>query len=182
MRTKQSAPPASRGGKYLIMLIVAVALAAATGAWWYQYRQGQRILSLWGADTAFRIRLAPDCELWQLEPSKEPQGDLQTDNRTWSIVQRRSLAGSPGLLHARQALIQDASYAWHEAIPARIAWKYAVTFGQSDERTVLLFDLEQGIVQDADHPARQANIQPIADGLQAFFQEKLSESAAKPTP
>jgi hypothetical protein len=177
-------PPTKRGwtsGQRVILLIVGTAVTASAVAWWYQFQQGRRILRLWGPAAAYRIRLAPECEVWRLKPAGNLPGDLQIDQQPWSIVARQNISQTQGLVHARQALIQDASFDWNQPIPDTMHWQYALQFqdsrapSDSTSQTVLVFDLDRAVVRDVEHPEHAARIQPIADGLRTFFEEKLRE-------
>jgi hypothetical protein len=162
-------------GKLVTASILTVAIAAAGFAWWYTYRQGQRILSLWGAEAARRIRLAPDCELLELTPADGAEAVAwQLDGQPWSIRRRVSLRQARGFVHARQALIEDGSYRWHpDPAPQRPdQWQYALRFRDAQGETVLIFDLDRGQVLDPDRGQR-ADIQPIAAGLAQYFREQL---------
>jgi hypothetical protein len=162
-------------GKLVIVAILTVALLAASAAWWHVYRQGRRVLQLWGAATASRIRLASECELLWLQPAGTGHdSDLLIDGRRWSVTRRADLTNARGWVHARQALIEDRSYLWtHSAAPTeRAVWEYAVRFRNDQGETLLVFDLHSGQVLE---PAlnRRADIGPIAVGLRTFFAEQL---------
>ena len=162
-------------GKRVIGTIVTVALLAAGFAWWYAYQHGQRILTLWGPDAAYRIRLAPDCELLTLAPAPQPgNSDLVIDSRGWTIRGRVDLSNAPGFVHARQALIEDSSYRWEIPVAASDTptWEYAIRFRDEHGETLLVFDLRRSQVLDLDQN-RRADIAPIAAGLKTFFTEQI---------
>lgn len=150
-------------GKLLIGGILAVAVLAATVAWWYQFHQGQRVLQLWGAESAYLIRLAPDCTLSELGSQ---------------AGRSRELSGQPGFIHARQALIQDASYDWlgTTALAQRTTdsaqWQYELVFREADRSTRLWLDLDNDWIHAPDRGV-VADISPIADGLRTFIGEQL---------
>ena len=165
-------------GKLLICGILFVGLIAASVAWWYQHQQGQRILQLWGPQAAYRIRMAPKTELLQLAPLESTATDLaeplviaETSYRIRNIM---DMSQRPGLVHARQALIQDASYVWDarpDPTSSSIDWQWALRFTDSKGTTLLAFDLTQGIICHLGHDA-YANIRPIREGLRTYFQEQ----------
>jgi hypothetical protein len=159
--------------------MLALGLAAATFSWWHQYRQGQRVLRLWGAAASERIRMATDCELFWLGPDNGfPPDALRINERSWAILTKRPLQGRPGFLHARQALIQDASYRWNTTPdPALGRWTHAIAFNDPPHRTCIAFDLGRGIAIDIES-GRAADIRPIAAGLRRFFDEQVTAASA----
>jgi len=178
-------------GKTVILLILAVALGSATLSWWNQYRRGQRVLELWGPEVAYRIRLAPETELLALAgASADPANPSSSDStlaigpRVFTIEQRRNLTGSPGLVHARQALIQDSSYEWDAATPeAEIVWRYALQFRDPrDNRStsLLLVDTETGWVMESQRATAARLVPLIRQGLERLFRERLQSSQAVP--
>ena len=165
-------------GKLLICGILFVALIAASVAWWYQHRQGQRILQFLGPQAAYRIRMAPNTELLQLAPLKSTTTDVAESlviaETSYRICDIMDMSQRPGLVHARQALIQDASYVWDarpDPISSSVDWQWALRFTDSEGTTFLAFDLTQGIVCHLGDDA-YANIRPIREGLQTYFQEQ----------
>ncbi len=170
-------------GQLVIIGMATAAVAAAAGAWWYQYQQGQRILGLWGAPTAYRIRLAPECDLLWLEPQAAAgDGAIRIQDSNWRIRAQRAVGNAPGFVHARQALIQDASYDWATPPVLTGPWQFALRFREGPHETLLAFDLEHATVLEPGMPGRTANIGPICAGLQRFFEEQgrgVERDAAK---
>ncbi len=129
-------------GKLVILFIFGLSAVMGGYAWWHHYHQGRRSLEFWGADAAALIRYAPQVEILRL--SNEPNGEwesLQVDQAALSISQRRDITGTPGLVHARQALIEDQSFAWDHApssLPAE--WYFALRFTEGERRVVVLWD------------------------------------------
>jgi hypothetical protein len=182
----------SNPGKWVVGTIIAVALAAAATAWWYTYWQGQRVLTLWGAETARRIRLAPNCELWVIAPvassdagasmDADERGrsdatnevELRIGKRRWRVQQSVSIDQAPGFVHARQSLIDDHSFRWDGIpLPLEVAqWQYALRFRDSTGESLLVFDFERQLVMSVEG-AQVASIAPIASALQRYFDQSL---------
>jgi len=163
----------ARHGQRLILGMLAIAVVAAGGAWWYQYQQGQRVLALWGADNAFRIRLAPDCDLLKLRPAETPGAEqISIAGQHRAITSIHPIGHAQGFVHARQALIVDASYDWEAETQVPADWQYALRFRDGQGATILAFDLEQALVVDIDHPDRRAKIPSMSSGLRRFFAEQ----------
>lgn len=149
-------------GKIVILTILGLALLATGYAWWYQRQRGQQILDFWGAETAFAIRHAKEIELIRLDAG---------DDEAISLGEAR------GLIHARQALIVDASYDWESvANDVTPKWQYALRFSDEEKQTEssLWFDLDQELAgnQSGDHCVKIH----IAEGLRKFFEEQVAES------
>ena len=160
-------------GKLIIIGMLSLALIAATSAWWYQYRQGRRILEFWGAADALRIRLAPDCQLlWLKRPADTGDSLLEIQGEVWAIHSDCAIDDRRGFVHARQALIQDASFLWEEALRPTGPWQCALRFTDDRGETLLAFDLDHGVVVHVHAEGRHANIRPITAGLRRFFHEQ----------
>jgi hypothetical protein len=141
-------------GKVLICLIVAVAVLASSVAWYHQASRGTQVLELWGADNAYLIRCAEQIQLA-------------------ANGQEAELGRAPGIAHARQALIVDASYDWSasEPIPTP-TWSHHLKFAGEGREFELRFDLAQRVLQGGD--TSHVRMGPtLASGLKVFFDEQL---------
>ena len=170
--------------RILILIILALAVAATVFAGWFRWSQGHRALGFWGADLASRIRFAKSIELLWLDsplvdaasPEDLPAIDTLTiDGVKWRIHRRRDITDSRGLVHARQALIQDATYVWdNDALGPKSAWTHALVFqaaGQND--VILLFDLFEdsaGCVRELGGTEKLPLT--IPQGFETFFAEQ----------
>jgi hypothetical protein len=167
-------------GKWTIAVILGLALVAGTAAWWQTWSRGRRVLSLWGSQTAYLIRTAPQVDLYRLRadsptrPSVPPEA---ADLSVLEVLDHRDITGAPGLTHARQALIEDASYQWTAPISDWAQWQYALKFSSGGDAVTLYFDLQRGVVT-ARPGGRRKSIRPIAEGLQVFFAEQFD----RPSP
>ena len=85
----------SNRGTLAVLSILALALAMASFAWWYNWDRTQKCLALFGGEGASLIRTAPTVELLA---------------STGTI----DISSAPGLVHARTALLSDSSYHWNE--------------------------------------------------------------------
>jgi len=177
-------------GKLVIVAILAVALVAAGFAWWFQSNQSARALDFWGSDVAHAIRLAEPVQVKRLvlAAKKTPNGDgasasdsiedqpsgelIRVDARDFRVAATRDLTEAKGLVHARQALIQDASFKWNKPSAGEVAdWDYLLEFGQV-ERASLLIDLESGQIRTLNEP-RAATVN-IVSGLAVFLDEQFA--------
>lgn len=166
-------------GTLVIVGMVFVAIVAAAFAWWHQYQRGVKVLEIWGAEHARRIRLAGDCELWELapRPASSPgdgQADVTIGGHSWAIARRVPVHAAPGFIHARQALIQDASHDW-SATPTEPPprWTHALCFRDASGQTVVCFDEQATYACLANQPQTISRLIDIGPGFVVFFSEQL---------
>lgn len=134
-------------GKIVILVMVAVAIALASFAWWHRYQQGRRSLQLWGTQSAQLIRHARHVELLTLgtAPPRDGEESLEIEGRQVGIVKREDISATRGLVHARHVLIEDASFDWDRtAADCGGDWSYALQFSEGKEKVTLALDLKCG--------------------------------------
>lgn len=144
--------PSSIRGKVVVLGIFGVAILLAAFAWWWNLRQNGRASQLWGRDNIRLMRLAKQVELWELAPADAPTISsserverLIVDGTPYQILSRRNISQARGLVHARHALTEDASYDWTQ--PGGSAgsdntdsWRLAVRFQEDEQTATLLID------------------------------------------
>jgi hypothetical protein len=137
-------------GKLVVFAIFALALVMAGFAWWWNRHQGQRAFEFWGpsvleissAETVLLIKLVP---LSEVEPKTGEA--LRISSLGLSAAETKDISGVHGLVHARHAFLEDASYRWNEELPMTGGeWNYAVVFEGYHGRTTVLLDLAGGAV------------------------------------
>jgi len=163
-------------------------LAAAVFAWSFQYLRGRRVLQLWGAQNARLIRVeAERIEMLTLAPPDNDFGDENAkgqgvDDAPSSIVidgvpQRitgsKEIAGVHGMIHARQALIDDGSFLWDQQRgDCRPEWACALRFSRGGRTATVLFDMHCGFARLLE-TGHEAAIEPeILKGWQTFLDEQ----------
>src|SRR5947209_6393047 len=113
-------------GQLVVIAMFAVALAAASFAWTWNYARSRRCLDFYGAQAARLIRTAPRVEI------------LTPDGGSLDISQ------ALGLLNARSSLLDDASFEWNAAIAADDSGEAtAVCFTDHNRTATLVFDFER---------------------------------------
>lgn len=166
-------------GRWAILIIVVLALAAATFSWTYRRYSVRRSMAFWGPAASEAIARAQHVELLRLAPlgaeSRAGQSEsVAVPGGRRRVAARRDISHAPGLSHLRNALLRDASYAWQEA-PRKepIVWDYAVRFRGPGRMVDILFDLAS---KRAGRAASQqfVSIQPIGDGVKVFFEEQFA--------
>ena len=186
---ERSAPQtASSIGKLLTLLILLIAVLAAALAWWHNMNKGRAALAFWSGSVAHRIRTADSVELWVLATGDDLVARREDfGGRQFWMAQVIDISQAPGLVHARQALISDASFDWEATAGATGAtgatgagqadWQYAIRFTSDGQSTLVLLDLERAWAAQGDHPGRVARLL-IADGLQEFLAEQVTLDGA----
>ncbi len=171
-----------QSGKIVTIGIILLGLLATAVSWWHQRQSGIQCLQYYGSQDAFQLRHAEQVELYRLGPpdSAVASGQLEVDGAAWQVLERQPLAKAPGLVHARQSLIVDASYDWSPATAAPAVWEYALRFGDGPTAVTLLFDLQHSLVRSLRSQRRL--VLTMADGFRVFFEENLSAVAPTPTP
>ena len=107
--------------------------------------KGRRALAFWGGQVAYRMRTADSVELWVLASGDEFSGASSNLRRPHlADCQGDRYFTAPGLVHARQALISDASFDWEAAAGAtKPSWQYAIRFTSAGESSFVLLDLKR---------------------------------------
>lgn len=135
------------------MIAIAIIAASITIAW--HWSQSRFAVGYWGGDNATRIRAAEVVQLVDLADE----------------TQNQDISATKGLVHFRQALIEDASFAGK--VPSATAeplWQVKVVFVEEGTQTStsVLFDLDQGLIGLSERD-EVLDAQPIAEGLRKFL-------------
>jgi hypothetical protein len=181
---------ATKSGKRVIILLLAVGLAAATFSLWYHYQSGQQALALWGREAAVLIARAPTISAEQLAPAdaaasqtpgsngsaaplEGPIERLGIGGKFYRVVARSDASQARGVSNIRRALLMDITYRWGETGPEP-SWQYALVFqDEAERRSTVLFDFASGQVGSTTASAR-ARLDPAAiDDWRSFFEEQF---------
>jgi hypothetical protein len=196
MRPKADTPapptqPAERGvsGKFVIMGILGLALVAASGSWLFRYNATHRAAEYFEPANVIAIRDAPKVTfatyaepltlriptIWFLPITFEQWLAEQPHTST-------DVTSAHGLVHLRNALLEDQSYDWDadstNPVPAAAAaWKHSLVFEDTTtgHRTYVLFAPESKLLKEADRTF-PLSYQPIESGIA----EMLAEFASLP--
>jgi hypothetical protein len=143
-------------GKLAVLAILLLATALAGGAWWWNYHRSRRCLALYGSEAAYLIRTAPKVEL--VLGGAEPI----------------DISRAAGLVHARTALLDDASYEW-DAVPSTSPEElHLVRFTRAGTHVTLGFS-QAGNGVFIGETRREAMLdQKTADGWRAFLARQLA--------
>jgi hypothetical protein len=172
-----------KSGKWLIVAILAVALAAGAFSWWFRWSATHRAAELWGPEAAATIRDALHIEAYRLtDAGSETDETLVAGNRAYAVERRVDVSKGPGLVHLKQALLEDRSFDWEATFDTGLLVpRWALVFHplpdrQSTEAATLLFDedCERGAAITAGQPARPFVCRRIAAGIEKVLTEWLS--------
>ena len=164
-------------GKLLIITMFVAALAAAATSWWFRYSATHHTAQFWGPEAARLIRDAPQVELLTLQPATTAADDTKTPEEihlgsaAWTITARHDISAAHGLVHLRNALLEDNSFNWSQtSIPPDFTCRTALLFRDPDTSSplpILLssdFQLLQTLPPGEKSP-RTVSCSPIAAGL-----------------
>jgi hypothetical protein len=117
-------------GKIAVLSMLALAVAAASFAWGWNVRRGARCMAFFGSEAAALIRTAPTVEILEIDPTKSGL----------AISRRIDISRAPGLLNARAALLDDASFDWNAPPAATTNVSRVVRFAAGERDVLLRFD------------------------------------------
>ena len=136
----------SISGKYAIVAILSLALAAVGGGTWYRVRLQQRPARLWGREAVQLILNGTKVTALRLEPvgearEKPPREIVGTGGLKLAVVEQTGdLSEVPDLLYIRRALVHDNSFDWADPLGDRQPkWEYALRFTDGENDTTVLF-------------------------------------------
>ena len=160
-------------GKLTIITMFSLAVAAATFAWWYQWQHLGQAIEFWGTDSARLIRSGKNAELMVIKPpTSVPIGSAVP------VQHRILLTGKRGLIHARQAMIEDVSFNWEAAPDVEAKWQYAMRFWDNEQHSVtVLIDLDSSQVRLLNGEHSQTIADRLRNGLIEYLAIILKEES-----
>jgi hypothetical protein len=176
--------PAETGvsGKWVIIGIFSLAFAAAGGSWWFRFHATHHAAEFFGPQAAALIRDAPTVDFSRLNPPVDSTiiATKSNDPIASDPANIRDVTTAHGLVHLRNALLEDRSYQWPpQVLPPDTRWEWAMSFkgDTANQRSTLYFSPDCKFVAASSHPNEILSCAPIAAGLAEMFAEF---SAAKP--
>ena len=172
-------------GKIVVSFILLVALGLAVFAWYWRWQQGHRAAEFWGAQTSQLIRGARQTELLVLEPADEQVDPLDAaaaeteealpvlsiNGQRYQVAATYDLASTPGLIHARHSLTEDASFHWDQSVDACDEnWTHAMRLAQDGRSTVLVFDFRCKKIYDLEQGKTISVLPRIAEGFERIVE------------
>lgn len=170
-------------GKWLILLIFGTALAMAIFAWSFQYMRGRRVLELYGADAARLIRVDADrIELLQLGRVAAGDESIRIGDEELPVAATIDISRARGIIHARQALIEDYSYDWDRSLAdCTPQWAYVLRFSHGDRHASAAIDTNCRRLRLLETSAEAPLAEHLVHGMQTFVDEQLA-AAKKQEP
>jgi hypothetical protein len=186
-------------GKLLILGILALAVLMAGASWWVRYRATHRAAEFWGPTAARLIRDAPDVKLFHepMVPTNTLGTDLANVAETGAAIKRHigesaiDVSHRPGLLHLRNALLEDANFNWPSKKEDRpsaaedLGFWWLQFHDPSSGTAVIWFtqDCRQAARltkrPDGMFDATPISCEQIAPGLREVFDEYVKQSAER---
>jgi hypothetical protein len=168
-------------GQLAILGMVGIALLAAGFGLWWRHVQTRQALEFWGPAAAALIAKADKVEAMLVEPLAGPGGEstgryqefLRVDSQEYGILAAKEVTSAPGFLNARHALTLGKSFNWQvDPFACQPTWRYAMRFSSPANQVTILLSFPCKLTRRSDSD-RMAGIGPIAEGLQAVFNEQL---------
>ena len=169
-----------KSGKLLILAILAIALTSGVFSWWFRWSATRRVAAFWGPEVTTIIRDAQRVEAYRLAPDGiETDQTLSAGKREYPVEKRIDASQGHGLVHLKQALLEDRSYDWeasvvHDELIPRWALMFHPPAAQVlGTPVILLFDdaCERAIEPES---RRTIDCKPIASGIKSVLAEWLS--------
>ena len=184
-------------GKLVVASILLLALGLAVFAWYWRWQQGHRAAEVWGPEASRLIRGARQTELLLLRPIAEkrntesPDGEpesqsgpvqtLSISDAEYEVVATFDLARSPGLIHARHSLTEDASFVWPPAMDdCAPHWTHAMLLIDDDRSAIVAFEFECQLVCLVERQRVMEVVPRIAAGFQRVFERAQTPPQAGP--
>ena len=177
-------------GKVVVVSMLVLGLGLAVFAWQWNRSRGRYAAEFWGAETAKLIRSAPKVEVFKLEvaftqtPQQIPGKPLVqlpvliADDTWWSVLESKDVSKAPGLLHARNALLEDASFKREHPSGADPLYKFAVRFSEGEKQTTLFLDPDTRQIRSDRNPANGELVPKVAEGWRKAFERYFEQTAA----
>ncbi len=179
-------PPDEAGhlvqGKWVILGVVGLSLAASMASWVYYARLQERPLALWGVRPAEMMLRAPMARAFRLvgaDTAREPPAidgrgrEFTIAGQRYLAVAERDISQAKGFSHIRNSLIHDRSFVWDEE-PCEISpqWAYVIQFVEGNEQAAvaLAFNCPRTALTNND---RMVSIRPVAAEIEDFLHEQF---------
>jgi hypothetical protein len=172
-------------GKWIILAVISLGVAASIGSWVYYARLQQRPIALWGPRAAELMLRASSARAYRLEPATAEQGGAAERHFTingapYVVAAERLVSQAPGFSHIRQGLVHDRSFAWGEGpCDERAQWEYALDFEDRGDAAIVVFDFRcaRAALLGGEH---SASIRPVAAAVEGFLREQFPDADRTP--
>ena len=171
-------------GKLAVLAMIAVALVAASFAWWWNFNRGRKTLAFFGPTAARLIRTAPKVEILIVGDSELTVGSDSADekvligNGLFPVYRRIDISKAPGLIHARASLLTDSSYTGETTLTAWGDFKEIVRFADDDGEVYLAISETEQTLHDVSSRKARKLIPKTADGWRQFIERNVKQAEA----
>jgi hypothetical protein len=100
-----------KSGKWLVVAIFVIAFGLGAFSWWFRWSATHRAAKFWGAEAAKTIRDSKAITAARLTNYESNLAGPTTDQ----IAARFDASQAKGIVHLKQALLEDRSFAWGES-------------------------------------------------------------------
>lgn len=100
-----------KSGKWLVIAIFAIALGLGLFSWWFRWSATHRTAEFWGPEVARTIRDSKTITVAQLTNYELGLTGPTADQ----VAANFDASQAKGLIHLKQALLEDRSFAWGES-------------------------------------------------------------------
>ncbi len=182
--------PPTVAGKWVILVMVALALVSATGNLAYQRFLGRRPAEFWGEPTTSLIARAPLAQLAELLSATDrattvDTGECVTGRRiahgehAWQVGAVRDVRQAPSFSHLRRSLLQHPTFTWQQPSPSSSSWRWVLRFADNQHQALLLFSTDARAVV-LSGGTRPLGLTPdAAAAVSTFFKEQFPEVSAR---
>lgn len=175
-------PQGSRSGTWLALAMLLIGGLAALGSWLFYRNLQRQPLELFGSENAALILTAPQAELLVLAPAEGDSPEtLQLPGELLAVEEAFAVENAPGFSHVRNSLLNNASFDWQaprgDCSPR---WRYALRFSGQEEACTVGFDIDCNRL-GLEGASRDVSLEPVADGLEAIFEDYLARRQAGKT-
>lgn len=160
-------------GKLAVISIFSVALIMAGLAWGWNYLRTQQTLKFWGREGTLLIRRGSQVKTFQIQPQSNPTAD------TLSILKEVDISKAPGLINARQPLLDDSTFLWEDKSPSTpSAYTHGVEFRDGEKAQTLLFDFQEERILNLTTGQSVRGLTKIINGWKKYSQSHLDPPTA----
>jgi hypothetical protein len=165
--------PMQNSGKLLIIGIIAAAALLAGAGWLFRYNATHRAAEFWGPRVARMIRDAPIVKYLERSPAVNP------DRLGDPAAIGHEVSHARGLLHLRNALLEDRSFRWSGVITTDDWRHWGLLFSEGEGSTPVVIWFSKDFRLAASEPAKGISCEPIATGLAEMFGEFAEDAAER---
>jgi hypothetical protein len=163
-------------GKLAVLAMIAIALVAATFAWWWNFNRGRQAMAFFGPRAAHLIRTAPTVEILVVggaESGVSTSDSIPMHGRTQPVYRRIDISKAPGLIHARASLLADSNYVRELRAGKSQSFTEVVRFSDGMDEVLLAITEPDGLVEDVSRGKSMQLIKKTADGWRQFIERNV---------